>query len=178
MPAEKPKFAKIYGIVDPQTGSIIYIGKANDVKARWKTHITDARKKKSRLYTWLNEKLDKNEKVEVIELASAISEDWGSLEKIVIAQYRAEGKLLNMANGGQEPPHDPETCAKNARKVVEKRMSDPFHYEIWRMKKEMGAYLKFLRKFGEDSEKYQKVVEKLKYAAKKRPDLFGCWSSL
>jgi hypothetical protein len=29
-----------------------------------------------------------------------------------------------------------------------------------------------------NSEHYRSLVAKLKYAAEKRPDLFGCWSAL
>jgi hypothetical protein len=37
---------------------------------------------------------------------------------------------------------------------------------------------KFAKIYGIVDPETEKVVSKLKYAAQKRPDLFGCWSAL
>jgi hypothetical protein len=176
--ANSRKFAKIYGIIDPETEKVVYIGKANDVNARWKTHLSDCRHKKSHLYSWMKERFNSNKPICIIELASAISDDWQSLEVAMIAQYRAEGEILNMADGGEQPFHNQAVCRKNAAKLNERRKNDPLFNRVWEIKRAMGSHLKFLRREGADPEVYQKIVAKLKYCAQKRPDLFGCWSAL
>lgn len=178
MDAEANKFAKIYGIVDSTTKKVVYIGKANNVQARWKTHLSDCVRKDNRLYRWMKQRFESNQPVEIIELASATSEDWQSLEVAMIAQYRAEGELLNMADGGNQPHIDVVTCRKNAVKLNERRKNDPLFESVWEIKRTMGGHLRFLRREGADPEMYNKVVAKLKYAAQKRPDLFACWSTL
>jgi hypothetical protein len=172
------KFSKIYGIIDPVTNKIVYIGKANNVQARLKTHISSSRTKKSNLYSWITEQINNGRPIQMVELASAISEDWQSLEKAMISQYRAEGLLLNMANGGNSPSCSPEICKQNAVRLNERRKSDPLFQRVWEMKRAMAQGLKFLQRPGADPEKYKSIVAKLKYAAEKRPDLFGCWSGL
>lgn len=169
---------KIYGIVDPESQIIVYIGKANNVQSRLKTHLSDSRRKNSRLHQWIRDQIGRGHSIKIVELASAISKDWQSLEKQMIAQYRADGDLLNMADGGNAPLIVPEVCRENAVRLNERRKSDPTFRKVWQMKRAMGAHLKFLRRDGADSEVYQKIVAKLKYAAQKRPDLFGCWSTL
>lgn len=172
------KFAKIYGIIDPITEQVVYIGKANDVRSRWRTHQSDSRTKNTPLYQWMRQRGDKGTSLKMVELASAISNDWQSLEKIVISQYRAEGNLLNVSAGGNEPAFNVETSRENAVKLNDRRKNDPLFQRVWEIKRAMGSHLKFLRRNGEDSEAYQRVVAKLKYCAQKRPDLFGCWSTL
>jgi hypothetical protein len=169
------KRAKIYGILDPDTNSVVYIGKANNVNARWKSHLRDSKRKKSRLYNWLNQQLAENKTIRVVELASSILDDWQTLEKDVIAQYRADGDLLNMSNGGNQPYVNVESCRKNAIKINERRKNDPLFRRIWEMKRSMASYLKHAKK---DSEHYRQLTAKLRYAANKRPDLFGCWSAI
>ena len=172
------KFAKIYGILDPNTNEVVYIGKANNVKARLKTHISDCRKKRSNLYTWMQQQINDNKTIKIVELASSLSDDWQSLEKIMIAQYKSDHELLNMASGGNEPPNTIEVRRKNAINLNQRRKEDPFFQKIWLMKRAMGQYLKLLSKPDANPEKYKSIVAKLKYAADKRPDLFGCWSNL
>lgn len=176
--AETHNRAKIYGIVDPETGKIVYIGKANRVQSRLKTHLSDCRKKDSNLYKWMRDRLNANQSIKIVELASAISEDWQSLEIAMIAQYRNEGNLLNMADGGNQPLVDIETRRKNAVILNARRKNDPLFKRVWEIKRAMSWNLKFLRREGADPKTYERIVAKLKYAAEKRPDLFGCWSAL
>jgi hypothetical protein len=178
MEAKANKFAKIYGIVDSATGRVVYVGKANDVQVRWKGHLADCVRKDNRLYRWMRQQFEENQPVSVVELASAISEDWQALEVAMIAQYRDDGDLLNMADGGNQPYIDIPTCRKNAVKLNERRKNDPLFRRAWEIKRAMGGHLRFLRREGADPEMYNKVVAKLKYAAQKRPDLFACWSTL
>lgn len=170
------KFAKIYGIVDPMTDKVIYIGKANNVQKRLKTHILDSKRRKTKLYQWMQDHIENNQQINIIELASSISDDWQSLEKQMISQYGCEGVLLNMAKGGNQPIGCPKANKLNAIKLNNKRAEDPLAKKIWEMKRDMARHLKRLSKSNQDQ--YKAIVVKLKYAADKRPDLFGCWSAL
>ena len=170
------KFAKIYGIVDPMTDKVVYIGKANDVQKRLKTHILDSKRRKTKLYQWMQDRIKNNQQINIVELASSISNDWQSLEKQMISQYEAEGVLFNIAKGGNQPKGCPEANKRNAIELNNKRSKDPFAKKIWEMKRDMARHLKRLSKSNQNQ--YQKIVSKLKYAANKRPDLFGCWSAL
>ena len=170
------KFAKIYGIVDPMTDKVVYIGKANNVQKRLKTHILDSKRRKTKLYQWMQDRIENNQQIKIIELASSISDDWQSLEKQMISQYGGEVALLNMAKGGNQPIGCPEANKLNAIKLNNKRAEDPLAKKIWEMKRDMARHLKRLNKSNQDQ--YKTIVVKLKYAADKRPDLFVCWSAL
>ena len=178
MSEQNNKFPKIYGIVDPMTDKVVYIGKANNVQKRLKTHILDSKRRKTRLYQWMQDRIENNQQIKIIELASSISDDWQSLEKQMIFQYGGEGALLNMAKGGNQPIGCPEANKLNAIKLNNKRAEDAFEKKIWEMKRAMGHYLKILKAREQNSDNHKSIVAKLKYAADKRPDLFGCWSAL
>ena len=45
----------IYALIDPITKSIKYIGKANNYKRRYKTHISASKTKNTPVYNWIND---------------------------------------------------------------------------------------------------------------------------
>lgn len=49
----------IYALCDPDTGDVRYIGKANCAQLRLKSHLRDARIRKTPVYCWINELLAK-----------------------------------------------------------------------------------------------------------------------
>jgi len=103
---------KIYGLYDPVTGALRYIGKANDAAARLKTHLRDARRRDTPVYRWIR-KLARNGMVPNMKvLAECQPELWPSVEREIISQN--EG-LLNVAEGGTEPFCPPEVRKANAR---------------------------------------------------------------
>lgn len=112
--------ADIYGLYD-RAGNLRYIGKANDVGARLKSHMRDARRRHTPLYCWLR----KHGKPEVRVLESGLAE-WREAERRLIAQARARGdRLLNIADGGDEPHCPPEIRRKNALMLGERLRSNP-----------------------------------------------------
>lgn len=129
----------IYALCDPGTGEIRYIGKANDPRARLKSHLRDARRRATPVYRWIS-KLGKSNQQPRIQVL-AWTDDWREEERRQIADLRAKGaRLLNVAEGGDEPACPPSVRAENGRKVAKAR--DPI---IWRYRRAMGAILHWLQ---------------------------------
>lgn len=160
--------AEIYALCDPDSGAIRYIGKANDSRKRLKSHLFETRRK-SPLYDWIASLRTQGKTPVLTVLMSAW--DWREAEKLVIAQYRAEGKLLNLADGGDEPKCSREQRAINGRNNAKAIHSDPQRRKIWKLKQQLGDGLR--RGLLPDS-----VKDKMRQAAIKRPDLFGNWANI
>ena len=168
----KKAFAKIYGIAD-QEGRIMYIGKANDPTKRMKQHIRECRRRKTPLYGWINKCLEHGFQPQMIVLASAISEDWQSLETQVIAQYRKQSHMLNIANGGDQPKSNPTTNKQNAYALNAKFKAAPMLKRIRELKRSMAKFLKDCDKGLINIEMAKRIKDKLRYAGNKNPQLFG-----
>ena len=110
------KRAYIYGITD-EHGTVRYVGKSVDVARRFKDHLSE-KERNYPVYTWLRKQIKENREVSCFVIASVIVEDWQTVEKTVIRQYRDEGhKLLNLADGGDEPFMTLEQRKANAAKI-------------------------------------------------------------
>jgi len=173
------EYAKIYGIVSKSTGKVVYIGKANNPAERFKGHLQDSLRRKTPLYDWMRS--GSGVGANYVVLASATSEDWQSLEKQMIAQYRSEGKLLNLADGGDQPSISVEQRRKNALSMNAKRESGGIKRQAWLLKKRMNRFLNDCRKdgrFDSFNPKIEQIKAKLRYAGWKNPQLFGEYKSL
>lgn len=166
------KFAKIYGIAD-QDGRIMYIGKANNPPERMKQHIRDCKRRVTPLYGWLNKCLERGHQPQMIVLASAISQDWQSLETHMIAQYRSEGHMLNLADGGDQPKSNPKTNTKNAYALNARLQSDPALKRVRDLKRSMSRFLKDCTEGKVSPEVESRIKSKLKLAGHRNPSLFG-----
>ena len=110
--------ASIYGLYD-SAGCLRYIGKANDPRKRLDGHMRDARRRRTPLYDWINK--HGRPAMRVIE---ADCEDWKASERRLIAEARARGdKLLNIADGGDEPFCPPEVRSANGRRLRDLMLS-------------------------------------------------------
>lgn len=108
---------EIYGLLDPVTGELRYIGKANNAAKRLKSHLRDMKRRKSPLYGWLG-KLDQPPNIKILERTL----DWKEAERRLIAEYRGKGeRLLNLADGGDEPFCPKEIRAANGQKAAIER---------------------------------------------------------
>lgn len=118
----KTGYVEIYGLYDPDTLELRYIGKANCKDARLKTHISDAKRKKSPLYSWVR-KLKANGKIPAVKVLSLCEAgSWQNEERRLIEQHRSTGdRLLNVADGGDEPYCSPAVRAKNGARSARKR---------------------------------------------------------
>lgn len=162
--------AEIYALCCPNTGEVRYIGKANDSAKRLKSHLSDSVRRDTPLYRWIRS-LHKDGKLPQIQILAKV-EDWKKSEKRLIAEYRKNGaRLLNVADGGDEPYCPPEVRAANGRKTAAMIHSDPSAHHIWEIKQVLGGMLKR----GELSDARK---ERLRLAARKAPHIFGLWANI
>lgn len=166
------KFAKIYGIAD-QEGRIMYIGKANNPTERMKQHIRECKRRKSPLYGWINKSLERGQHPQMIVLASATSEDWQSLETQMIAQYRKDGHILNLADGGDQPKSNAATNSRNGHALNAKLKANPLMQRIRNLKRSMSKFIKDCESGLISKEAEKRVKDKLRLAGHRNPQLFG-----
>lgn len=134
--------AQIYGLADPETGEIRYIGKANDARKRLASHMRDSTRRDTPVYRWIR----KHGKPSLVILIEA-SRDWRADERRLIAEARRRGdRLLNIADGGDEPfcPH--EVRVANAKKVTVLRPAG-----VMRAYRTMESNIRFCERHGRHS---------------------------
>jgi hypothetical protein len=164
--------AEIYALLDPRCGSVRYIGKANNSTKRLQSHIRDARRRKTPVYSWIG-KLAGLGLVPGIRILRTIPrQDWPAAEREEIAAAKRRGeRLLNLAEGGDQPHCPTETRQANGSKNARAIHDDPRRKRIWSLKREIGSRLKN----GLVSESGK---EKLRRAARKAPHLFGEFAAI
>ncbi len=160
---------EIYALCDPTTKEIRYIGKATNSVKRLKSHIRDSRRRNTPVYCWIRSLMKTNNLPELIVLEVVEDSVWEDAERRLIAQHRANGRVLNVADGGDEPYCSKETRAQNGRKNAKLRTDTPEKEWLFHTKRDLGKLL---------SGGYVKesTKAKLRLAAFKRPDLFGEWA--
>jgi hypothetical protein len=95
---------------------------------------------------------------------------WEMIEEIAAA--RAAGmKLLNVADGGDQPFCSKEIRAENGRRNAIARVNTPIKAMAFDLKRKIGMML--VR--GELKDRH---IEKMRIAAHKCPELFGAWAAL
>lgn len=163
---------QIYALLDPDNGNIRYIGKANDAARRYKGHIRDSNRRDTPVYRWIRKLASSNKKPELQVLLSCCSDRWQHYEKSIIESNRKSGvRLLNVADGGEEPFCDDATRSSNATKMNDKFKSDPRSARIRYLKCMIGLSIKS----GHMSER---AKEKLRSAAIKFPSMLGEYATL
>lgn len=167
---ESLRRATIYGLAHPETGEIRYVGKARDAKARLLTHMRE-RRRRTPLYDWIESLRRVGLAPRMVELASAF--DWQAIERAIIAQARADGwRLLNIADGGDQPTCSKEQCAKNAERVNADRHTNPVAYANHSLLRSAGQLLRYSRG-AFSSEKHARLsatVANLKSLAANNPE--------
>lgn len=162
---------EIYEILDPRDGAVRYIGKANDARKRFAGHMRETRRR-TPLYDWMAKMrkagLTPSYRVAVV----CAPEDWAECEIKAIAAARASGaKLLNLADGGNEPYCSIEQRSINAKQLNAKRKADP-----------AAEFLHYARRTLAQAAKDGRLSERAKgmmrQCIQKRPDLFGNWVGL
>lgn len=107
----------IYGLVDPRDGAVRYLGKANNPAARFKGHLRDSRRRQTPVYCWMR-KLAGMGLAPTLTVIEADCVDWRESERRLIAEARVRGdRLLNVADGGDEPHCPIEVRRANARRL-------------------------------------------------------------
>lgn len=108
---------EIYGLVDPRDGRVRYIGKANDTRKRLAGHLRDARRRSTPVYAWVRKLGALGLKPEARVLERVEGDGWKDAERRLIAEHRALGPLLNVADGGDEPACPIEVRRANAARL-------------------------------------------------------------
>lgn len=162
--------AEIYCLCEPSTGEVRYIGKANDSVARLKSHIRDMRRRDYPVYRWMRKLADKGLAPEMKVLE--VTEDWKEAERRLIALSRARGdRLLNVAEGGDEPHCSAEVRRSNAKKLNQYLKDNPWVLEIRDAKRDLALALKkdYLP---------NELRAKMRAKAVEFPWLFGDWANI
>ena len=91
----------IYTLTDPRTNEVRYVGKANNVKQRYKAHLNRARKHQTYKKNWL-EQLRREGLKPIIDVIDVVPMgDWQYWETYWISQMKQWGfNLVNHTNGG------------------------------------------------------------------------------
>lgn len=168
--SETPRALKvdsIYGLADPVTGEVRYIGKSNNPTRRFKDHLRQ-RGRRYPVYQWI-ESLRQRGLTPGLVIIEASPTDWREAERRLIAEARGRGdRILNVADGGDQPALSRETCAANGRRNARATHDDPLRRRVWEIKKTVGSDIRA----GLVS---NTTRAKMRYLAFIAPQLFGKW---
>lgn len=154
---------EIYGLFDPRTNELRYVGKANDSASRFRGHMREARRRKSPVYIWIRELFSLSLMPYFRVLSITTTELWPMEERRQVKLAVASGSsILNVNPGGNAPKLDKQTQRKNGKRVADLRARDPKIYRMWYLKKALGIALR----------KGELNAETLALM-KSRPDVFG-----
>jgi hypothetical protein len=157
---------EIYGLIDPVSGEIRYVGKANNSNARLKNHLSESRRK-TPVYRWIDKLRTLGMQPSMVVLEVCRPDNWQEAEIRLIAEYRNRGnRMLNVAAGGDEPYCSKEVRANNARINSRSRVDTPLKRRIYNLKREIGQAL--IKGYVSEESK-----EKIRYAATIKPEWFG-----
>lgn len=145
----------IYALVDPRDNSVRYVGKANNAAARLKTHLRDANLRHTPVYCWIRKLRAEGVAPDIKVLESVHCDEWAQAEVRWIAEMRQSCDLLNVANGGNEPPAGKSGSKPGSRNRV-----------LWELKLRMGILLK-------DGLVRESTKQKLRMLADHKPEWFA-----
>tara|TARA_R100001086_G_scaffold225289_2_gene143574 strand:- start:23209 stop:23700 length:492 start_codon:yes stop_codon:yes gene_type:complete len=157
----------IYGLYDPKTEDLRYVGKANDPEKRLKSHLRDMRRRSTPVYAWFKGLAEEGLVPNLKVLVECCEDTWPRHEIDEIKAARELGAdLLNVAKGGKEPHCTMEVRRKNGAQIAKKR-----NKELWYRRQQLGIALKQ----GYVSED---LKQRMREFAAKHPDRFGDWLTI
>ncbi len=165
--ATRAREVEIYALMD-DLDAPRYVGKANDSKKRLGTHIRDSRRRDTPLYRWVRKCLARGFTPIVKILETCPEDQWKEREIHWISEFRGKFKLLNVADGGDEPHCPLDVRRNNGRKVAILRVNTPEKRLFFEQKRMLCAALSK----GEIS---PETRAKLKAAALRDPAKFGAF---
>lgn len=139
---------EIYGLFCAATGELRYIGKANDSKKRFLSHLRDTKRRNTPVYKWLAKCVASGQLPSVKVLTTTTQENWEACERGIIAFHRESGaNLLNVADGGAMPYQTIEDRRQSAKRMNAKVQAKTENQkEISRIKRIFGMTLARARK--------------------------------
>lgn len=105
---------EIYGLFDPNTNELRYVGKANNSEQRLKTHIRE-RDSGRPVNNWIKSLVESGMVPVLRVLETVPAAEWEFAERRLIAMYRKTCDLLNLADGGAIPSQTTEQRKKAAK---------------------------------------------------------------
>lgn len=95
----------IYGLIDPITNELRYIGKSINPKARLRKHISERYNHDSYKDRWIRKLIDCENRPELIIIDEVLKDEWVFWEKHYISYFKMIGvRLTNTTLGGDQPP--------------------------------------------------------------------------
>jgi GIY-YIG catalytic domain/NUMOD3 motif len=92
----------IYALCEPDTGTIRYIGKADNPDDRLLKHITNLNRERNHKANWIRSLLTKGQRPTVQIIDTVLRSEWKAAEAAYIEFYREQGfKLVNNTRGGE-----------------------------------------------------------------------------
>lgn len=171
--------AYIYGLCDAD-GTLRYIGKANNVEKRLASHMREVGRRDYPLYRWIAKR---GRPLVVVLHECGDGEDWREVERRLIAEARARGeKLLNVADGGDEPHCPIEVRRANGRKsknsgyLVSLR-NDRLGMLVHDLKRESVTLLRLARRFGMPDVE-ERTLARMRQLHHALPHLFPKWADV
>lgn len=144
---------EIYGLSDPRDGRVRYIGKARDSRRRLSTHVRDSRRRNTPVYRWIRKLLRQGVRPSLVIIEVVRESEWQNAERRHIAEHRKKSRLLNVANGGDEP-HCPQSVLKaNAERLKEYYALNPDarHNAVRKIKFKAARDLRYFREYSHRS---------------------------
>ncbi len=167
----------IYGLCDPDTGEVRYVGKANRMEQRLQTHCYDAFSRDTPVARWVRGLLAQGRKPSIRELERTTLQGWPSAERRMIVSYQELGaNLLNVAKGGKAPHASPESCRRGAATALRLREATPWRKRLWALKRGIGQALRWARRHRRTDTEAM-LLATMRKCALKRPDLFAKWAA-
>lgn len=168
----------IYAMCCPDSGEVRYIGKADNPSKRLATHLRDALRRDYPCSRWLRKLMASGKKPEMIILSEHLGDGWKQAEVEAIAKYRASGaRLLNVADGGDQPRATKAQLASNGREVARIIHGDAEKKKLWALKRGAGEQLRWLEK-NSTPERVERFKDTMRFAAMMRPSVFGKWAAI
>jgi predicted DNA-binding protein YlxM (UPF0122 family) len=95
----------IYGLFDPRNGELRYVGKTNNMRARFRGHRYEIKRSNSHKSNWVKSLKEQNLEPKIEELDNVPDSEWQFWEQWYIAYFRGMGcNLTNISDGGDNPP--------------------------------------------------------------------------
>lgn len=135
----------IYGLLDPRTAKVRYVGKTNDPKRRLSQHIKGRDDQRmTPVRTWVKALARRGIEPRMIEIELCEPAQWEDRERYWIRYFRDGGHdILNMADGGNQPH-----CAVEVRRENGRRSAAVREKGLWLLLRYWAAAIKDAEKSG------------------------------
>jgi group I intron endonuclease len=112
----------IYGLIDPNTNELRYVGKSVNPKMRLRKHISERSKHDSYKDRWVRKLYRDGKKPELLIIDEVLKSNWQFWEIHYISYFKGIGcRLTNGTIGGDQPPS---TKGRKHTEESKKKMSD------------------------------------------------------